>query len=269
MADKSIIARYKKWSLTLKIIPLLILVILLKYAVHYAGLEIITSNPYLPSIIAATVFLIGFLISGVLTDFKESEKIPGELAASMESLADEAYIIYRNKKSPAARDFLEHLRGLSIDMESWFYKKIRTRQLLERIRGFNDYFSEFEQLTQPAFVSRMKSEQHALRRMIMRVHTIMDTSFIPSGYAIAEGISALLILAMILTKFEPFLESMVFMVPVAYLLIYMIALIKDLDNPFQYDERGETTDEVSLKEIHDETKRLDERIKELDNLKKK
>ena len=42
--------------------------------------------------------MIGFLITGTLSDFKESEKLPGDLSNSLSSLFDEAYITYQNKK---------------------------------------------------------------------------------------------------------------------------------------------------------------------------
>jgi hypothetical protein len=134
---------------------------------------------------------------------------------------------------------------------------------MDEIRGFNRYYAALESQTQPAFISRIKQEQHNIRKAVTRIHTIKDTSFIQSGYAIAEGVSALLVIAILFMKFEPFLESMFFFVPIVYLFVYMIALIRDLDDPFEYDIHGEGGEEVSIKEIHDQVKRMDERIAEL------
>ena len=50
---------------------------------HYGGLELFSLSPLFGAIISANVFLIGFLISGVLVDYKESERLPGELACSL------------------------------------------------------------------------------------------------------------------------------------------------------------------------------------------
>ncbi len=253
----------RKWSLTIRILPVVALIALLKYAVHLGQFEIIASNPYLPSLVAATVFLIGFLLSGVLSDFKEAEKLPGELAASIEAIADEAQIIYMNKKSAESKEFLAFLRSFSESLEAWFLHKVRTEEIEAGLRVFNSHFAALEGQAQPAFISRMKQEQQNIRKAVTRIHTISETSFIGSGYAIAEGISALLILSIILTRFEPFSESMFFFVPVVYLFVYMIALIRDLDNPFDYDRHGEGGEEVSLKEVHDQVRRLDRRMAEL------
>jgi hypothetical protein len=57
-------------------------------------------------------------------------------------------------------------------------------------------------------------------------------------------------------KVEPFYEAVFFTMLVSFLVIYMILLIKDLDNPFDYSEHGENGTEVSIKPIHDLTNRI-------------
>ena len=41
-----------------------------KLLVHFLGWEMISINPLFSGIVAANVFLMGFLLSGVLSDFK-------------------------------------------------------------------------------------------------------------------------------------------------------------------------------------------------------
>src|SRR5688572_27975591 len=88
-----------KWSIAATVFPFIVIILLLKFFAHYMGWEIISLNPLFNSVVAANVFLLGFLLSGTLTDYKESEKLPGDLAASIETIADEAIITYKNKKS--------------------------------------------------------------------------------------------------------------------------------------------------------------------------
>ena len=52
--------------------PLLILILVAKILVDYYNLEFLELNSLFTSLVAATIFLIGFLISGVLSDYKES-----------------------------------------------------------------------------------------------------------------------------------------------------------------------------------------------------
>jgi len=47
-------------------------------------------SPQLTGLIAAEVFIVGFMLAGTTGDFKEAECLPGELAASLEIVADGA-----------------------------------------------------------------------------------------------------------------------------------------------------------------------------------
>ena len=65
------------------------LVVVAKVIAHAVGGEVISLNALFTGIIAANVFLMGFLLSGVLADYKESERLPGELSACLENMAQE------------------------------------------------------------------------------------------------------------------------------------------------------------------------------------
>ncbi|HEY9204634.1 MAG TPA: hypothetical protein VIO58_01835, partial [Candidatus Methanoperedens sp.] len=139
-------------------------------------------------------------------------------------------------------------------------KKERTRSLMNKIDGLNDFFLAFESLTQANFIARLKQEQSAIRRMLIRIHTIRETSFVSGGYAIAEAITVLLIIGLLFVRIDPFYEALFFVSAIAFLQTYMIVLIKDLDNPFDYgEEKG--PDEVSLKPLDDLRLRIEEKIK--------
>jgi hypothetical protein len=253
--------QFQKWSLALKVLPILGLIIILKLLVHQSGREFITLNPLFTGVVTANIFLLGFLLAGVLTDYKESEKLPGELATSIESIIDECLIIYTDKKAKPASECLEYTLNLIDSIINWFHKKERTKTLMDKLSGFNDFFLAFESLTQANFIARLKQEQTAIRRMLTRIHTIRETSFVSAGYAIAEAITIFLIIGLLLVKIEPFNEALFFVGAIAFLQIYMIALIKDLDNPFEYYEKEKTADEVSLKPLEDLKQRLEDKIR--------
>ena len=67
--------------------PVITLVALLKFLSHNFGLEIMEINALFTSLVAGTIFLLGFLITGVLSDYTESEKSPSDLTASLKSEA--------------------------------------------------------------------------------------------------------------------------------------------------------------------------------------
>ena len=72
------------------------------------------------------VFLMGFLLSGVLADYKESERLPGELAASIETITDEVETLWETKRVAVSRDCRRHLLTLVDSISLWFRKKQST-----------------------------------------------------------------------------------------------------------------------------------------------
>jgi hypothetical protein len=252
-----------RWKLALKTLPFVVVIVLLKFIAHYFGYEFLTLNALFTAIISANIFLIGFLISGVLVDYKESEKLPGDLSSCLETMADEGLIIYKNKKSIESKNFLLKLIDFNKALIDWFYKKEKTNNLMAKLKSFNDDFLSFESQTQANFIVRLKQEQNLIRKMINRIHTIRETSFVGTGYAIAEIITFILVFGLIFIKMSPFYESAFFVSFVSFILIYMIYFIKDLDNPFSYNEEDCLVEDVSLKPLLDSKRRIEEYCKEL------
>ncbi len=224
---------------------------LLKVASHYFGFEVLELNTILTSLVAGTIFLIGFLVSGVLSDYKESEKLPSELAACLYALYDDIYTIFKSKQSAAALEFLYAHQIFTQSVMTWFYKKERTKHILNRIQEMNVFIIGMDvEGIQPNYIIKIKNEQNNLRKIFLRIDTIRDTTFVASAYVIVEFMSVLIGFCFLILKIEPFAASLFFAALVVFLLSYMIFLIKDLDNPFDYTLHGESGTEVSLLVLH-------------------
>jgi hypothetical protein len=246
---------HTRHALVLGALGVVVLAVGLKWGAHALGWEILTLNSLLSGIVAADVFLMGFLLSGVLGDYKEAERMPGELAASLEVLAEEGQAVYVRSHSPVAEDFILQVGDLARSMPAWFHKRERTGAVLDRLSALNRHFAEFESLTQVGYILRMKQEQQSIRRALIRAHTIRETSFIGAGYRIAEWTTAFLVVALVLVKIDPFYESMFTVGVIVFLLSYLILLIHDLENPFAYYVDHSAAN-VSLKPLEDCIARL-------------
>ena len=84
-----------------------------------------------------------------------------------------------------------------------------------------------------------------LSKSIIRVDTIRDTSFIASGYHISISVTTLMCLGLIFSKIDPFYESLFFVGVISFLMIFLILLIHDLDDPFAYSKKY-SAENVSL-----------------------
>ena len=65
----------RKRVLILNTIFSVAIVVALKLGFHWFGCEVISLNSLFSGIVAANVFLLGFLLSGVLADYKDSERL--------------------------------------------------------------------------------------------------------------------------------------------------------------------------------------------------
>jgi predicted membrane chloride channel (bestrophin family) len=241
--------------LFLRVGVIVVVIVFAKFLFHFVGWEVISINPLFSGIVAANVFLMGFLLSGVLADFKESERLPGELSACLENLAQEVSAIRMARPEANVGGCLILLSHLCNDILTWFHKKHSTAELVNQINDLTPQFAMMEQWTQGTLVARLKQEQSNLRRTLTRIHTIRETSFISAGYLLADITTIFLCAGLILAKIEPFYEAMFFAGMISYLMIFLLFLIRDLDNPFGYYERNSSTD-VSLKPLEDTASRL-------------
>src|SRR5688500_15581861 len=108
-----------RWRLVIRVLPAVAIVAALKGALEAAGFEGASFSPLYTGLVAGTIFLLAFLLSGTLADFKESEKLPGDLAASMHAIADECLILHADKCDPAARACLDHVAVMAATTEAW------------------------------------------------------------------------------------------------------------------------------------------------------
>lgn len=224
---------------------LVALIIGIKFLAHAFGLEFLTINNLFSGIIAANVFLMGFLLSGVLSDYKESEKIPGEIASSINNIYSELIYLYDDKKILKSNECLLYCQELTKSILEWFHRKERTTNLLAKTRNLNSLFAKIENDTQANYIVRLKNEMSNLSKTIIRVDTIRDTNFITSGYQIAISITTLMCFGLVFSRIDPFYESLFFVGVISFLMIFLILLIHDLDDPFAYNKKY-SAENVSL-----------------------
>lgn len=249
-----------KWNIAIKVLPVLGLIAILKTSSHLMGYEVLQLNALFTSLVAGTIFLIGFLISGVLSDYKESEKLPTELVCSLIALYDDIYLLVKCKQSDTAIQYIAFHRSFVNIIPDWFTKKEKTRSILAKISRMNDYIVDLEiEGVQANYIIKLKSEQSNIRKIIMRIDTIRDTTFISSAYAIVEFMGLLIALCMLVIEIQPFFAAVFFTLLISFLITYMVFLIKDLDNPFDYNSKVDTGTEVSLKALYDLVEMLNTR----------
>jgi hypothetical protein len=229
----------KKYILVLKALGIVAVLVGIKLIVDMFALDVIVVSPVITAIVAGVIFTIAIIFSGVLTDYKESEKIPGELAASIKSLYRDTGVLLKIDQ-PLALHIREHIMEL-IDTLTDNFKNNRWR--LKEINPVTnkidaDINTAYDKGLPPPMIVKMRNELASIDRLIYRVEIIMETSFIPAAYHISIlSISAVLITLMF-TKMDPYYEGILLFGSVAFVLTSLMMLIQDMDNPFEYGKNS-------------------------------
>ena len=230
----------------------------IKVGVHALGLERITVNQLFSALVASTVFLLGFLLNGVLTDFKESEKIPGELATSLQSLKLEIQAIQAYHPEARVAAALEAVAGLGHYLIDWFMERITTEQiLLSYERAHGEVVNAAVQFKGDASTlrGRLMQDMAVVLQKINRVQTIRDTTFVPLVYWMADIAVVLLFGGLVMARSENILESVFFLGVISFILILLLRLIDDIDNPFGLSDL-DSAEDVSIKLLEHAVDRL-------------
>ena len=245
------------WRLPAKAFGLATVIAVARLILDLVGAEGLSMSPLVATLITADVFILSLLLTGVMSDYKESEKIPGDLSVSIGVIADECLVLWRHKQAQPARDCLYFLLDFTASLKQWFHRTERSVTMMEMVSGMSDHFFAIEPFTPPNFIVRLKQEQAAISRMFVRVHTIRETSFVSSAYMMARVATLLILAGLLFLRIEPWYESVFLVGVIGLFLSYLLLLIPDLDNPFDYSETGQPSgQEISLKPLDD----LQERI---------
>jgi acyl CoA:acetate/3-ketoacid CoA transferase alpha subunit len=90
-----------------------IVVLLLMLVAAHFSLNVITINTLTGTFFGGVFFTISIVFTGAMTDFKEAEKIPGEMAVILKAMhADAMLISPKEAERGQAQDIIFHIEGL-------------------------------------------------------------------------------------------------------------------------------------------------------------
>jgi hypothetical protein len=139
---------------------------------------------------------------------------------------------------------------------------MRNDRLFDLLDSFSDdFFSMDEKGVPPPFMARLRNEQANLNKILVRIKVIRDTSFAPGVYAVIEAMILFLTISLLLLKFESFgILEMLFVCLFFFLLFSVFSLLKDLDDPFEYQEGKARINEISFDVLFDYNEQIKKRI---------
>ena len=90
----------------------------------------------------------------------------------------------------------------------------------------------------PNRVIKAMSDVQSARKTLLRVNVISRTNFISAGYSLLELFLTLIMVLLMITLFKGVTSEVIIVFFVSLVYTYMYLLIKDIDDPFEYDQNG-------------------------------
>lgn len=202
-------------------------------------------------------FVVGLLLAATMTDFKESEKIPGEVAANIEAIKDWIFLALRAPRTGSSelskeplntkylrKEIIEITDGIIVWINS---DEKDSKAIFPLLRRFNEiayYFAE--RGVDKEAVKGIQENTNAMRKQLTRAYSISRNNFIAPAYTLLKSILTVVFSLVLLTKFKTPTADYVVSFSVTFIFTYLYFLIVGLDDPFNISS-GDT--EVDLKPI--------------------
>jgi len=238
----------RHFYIILKAAAIVAVLLLIKWLLyHYDNQVIEVVSPVVTGLVAGVIFTIAIIFSGVLTDYKESEKIPGELAVSMRSLYNDIQFL-QVKDQKITDDLRAHVRELSQVINSNFKRNVWELDEIHPI--LNHVAEDVNGLTKEGvaapFIVKMRNELTNIDKIVCRIEIIMETSFIPAAYNIAVIATGAVLAVLAFLDMKYFYDGLLLFGAVSFVLTSLLMLIKDMDNPFEYGKKSSADVDLNL-----------------------
>lgn len=235
------VSYYRIFIITLVVTAILIA---LKYGLHQLGWEVIVLGSLHGSVISGVIFVIGFLLSTTIADYKEAERIPAEIASTIENMHEDAVSIHANYPKFDLKTYQTQLEKV-VKTFAGDLRNSKSHKATIELHTLSRLSADMESAGVPAnFIVKLKQQQAALVRHLFRVNYIQQITFIPSATILAWSIVVLSLGLLMFTEIEPFVGGMIITAAITFIMVYVLQLIQVIKTPFHNE--GKTKDDVSL-----------------------
>jgi len=249
--------KFKNFPVLIKTLPFVISVIFLKMFVFdlfsFNGVHInsLIEISDIGIIFTGAFFVVGLMLASTMTDFKESEKIPGEIACNLEAIENSIILAFRSSKDKVASINKDHIRLELIEITEciilWINSKDKDSKIIfKNLSRLNEMaFSFSEKNFDKDVVKGIQENTNALRKQITRTYTISKNDLLAPSKTLLKGIISVIFVLVLLAKFKTIAANYFVTFTISFLFMYLYFLIIGLDDPF--NSTGDT--EVDLKPI--------------------
>lgn len=236
-----------KWGLIFKALAITAVLLVVRLAIDFSGMDILSVTNLVTAFVGGAIFTIAIILTGTLVDFKESERIPGELVTALSAFYADTGLVGQKHAGTASEiriHALALLKAITGNFRSNIWDRQEIRKELDVINGKLYELADIN-VAAPLLV-KLRVELINVERLSNRIAVIKHTSFIPAAYTIAELAAAGVIGILFFVKIELWYEGVVLFTVITALLISLILLIRDMDDPFEVGKKSYADVDLSI-----------------------
>ncbi len=248
-------AQLLQWGIFLQVLPLVGIFGFIKTIIHWLGWEVWEFDALTASLLSAATFAIAILLSNTLADYRNSEGLPAQIVNALETITDTNHTIAIADPSYDPQPLQQALKQVSQSILDWLQQDSEFQAISRSLDKLNPLFAPMILGAGLTPVNRLHGEQAKIRSISYQMQSIRDTDFLPPIYVLLWLFLGSSSISLLLIHVEHFSEDLIISSLIFTSLFYLLLLIRDLDNPFQYD--GKSYVDVDLVILENCRDRLD------------
>jgi ABC-type multidrug transport system fused ATPase/permease subunit len=209
------------------------------------GVEGMSPTALSAGIITGGIFVMGLVVAGTLSDYRDAERAPTDLASGLYSILREGESMHSVWGTPD----LAELRTRLITVVTTLRADIddgKSRTCQAAIEDLSETFLTLDESDVPAnYIVRLRAEQAGLRKSLLRVYHLQREEFLPSAYAMIVAFVSLIVVLLMFTNFDGQVESLVTVGFLSFFFLALLRLLSVISTPFKVGTER-TEDDVSL-----------------------
>jgi hypothetical protein len=209
------------------------------------GVEGMSPTALSAGIITGGIFVMGLVVAGTLSDYRDAERAPTDLASGLYSILREGESMHSVWGTPD----LAELRTRLITVVTTLRADIddgKSRTCQAAIEDLSETFLTLDESDVPAnYIVRLRAEQAGLRKSLLRVYHLQREEFLPSAYAMIVAFVSLIVVLLMFTNFDGLAESLVTVGFLSFFFLALLRLLSVISTPFKVGTER-TEDDVSL-----------------------
>jgi hypothetical protein len=236
------------WRILFKVLPWTVLFCAAKLGLHRVGLEPWAFDALTGSLFGAATFVVSLVLGGTLGDYRTSEGLPGQIANSLETIEDGNQLVaLSHGEKYGAGSLRQHLGVVAAALEESLASGSGMDRVETAIDDLNPAIAQLEQVAGPGVANRIQMEQGKIRLWVAQIQGVRDTDFLGPAYVLLIIFLTGAVVTLLLLGADSFSENVTVSGFLFTSFLYLLLLIRDLDNPFQYD--GKSSVDASLEPL--------------------